>query len=85
MTPVDALAIVAQLDSVSWSTTVDAPALVDWMHECLRNSNEHSTRYLPDEFLLYLVVFCGTIAAEEACARLLLPLIDDLIALLNRK
>ena len=53
--------------------------------ECLRNSNERSTKFYPDEFLLHLVVLCGTLTAEESCARLFLPLVGDLIALLNRK
>ncbi|KAI6189139.1 hypothetical protein M3Y98_00430200 [Aphelenchoides besseyi] len=83
--PVDALAIVSTLSVSSWMKPSGCNELVKWIQSILKNSNEKATKYYPDEFMLHLIVLCGTLAADLECARLLLPLSDDIIKLLNRK
>jgi hypothetical protein len=82
---VDCLAILSSLSTINWEQATDAKALVNWIRSILHDNNEKNAKHFADEFLLYLVALCGTLAARVGIAKLMLVLTDDLIKLLNCK
>ncbi|CAD5219778.1 unnamed protein product [Bursaphelenchus okinawaensis] len=80
----DCLAILMQIsNSVDWAKELDKDRVSTWLKTILHDKSEKV--YYPDEYLLYLIGFAGTLATNQELAKLLVDFSYDILEILNKK
>ncbi|KAL4003278.1 Kinesin-associated protein (KAP) family protein [Acanthocheilonema viteae] len=76
----ECLGIVNQLTSVDWASLAEQVSLIPWIEDNLKGQIMIQSRA---DQLLQVIILCGTMARQLNAARLIVPLIDQLVELLT--
>lgn len=77
---VECLGTVNVLNNVQWERLAEQHSLIPWIQ---RKLSLHSQGRSQNDLVLQVVILCGTMARQLEAARLLLPVVDQIVELLS--